>query len=153
MYCRFPSRSRLSTARRVLLLATLVGAPLAAGCGADCTGQFVPHCPGPGGAECVNGAWRCFLYDLSASAGADMSRIPCGGAICSSGQVCITPCCAVDAGTCPPKVCGTLASPTLPGCAYLKQNCCDPVSPPLGQCDSTCFASISNGEASCHCGP
>jgi hypothetical protein len=57
--------------RTILLVA--VAAALAAGCGLDCAGQSIPHCPGPGGAECVNGAWRCVLYDQSGEVPPDFS--------------------------------------------------------------------------------
>jgi hypothetical protein len=51
----------------------LVAIGLAAGCGAECGGRSIPHCPGPGGAECVDGAWHCFLFDLSGEIPPDLS--------------------------------------------------------------------------------
>jgi hypothetical protein len=50
-------------------------ATVASGCGADCSGQSIPHCPGPGGAECVDGLWHCFLFDLPAQRPADFSAV------------------------------------------------------------------------------
>jgi len=56
------------TMSRLPLLVLLLCSAVASGCGSECASQSIPHCPGPGGAECINGEWHCFLYDLPASA-------------------------------------------------------------------------------------
>jgi hypothetical protein len=58
-----------------VLLAGVVALALGTttGCGLDCSGQSIPHCPYPGGAECVNGGWYCVGFDLSGAVAPDFS--------------------------------------------------------------------------------
>jgi hypothetical protein len=54
-------------------LLVAVAAAFAAGCGLDCSGQSIPHCPSGSAAQCVNGAWQCLANDLAGQPPTDFS--------------------------------------------------------------------------------
>ncbi|MDB4970093.1 MAG: hypothetical protein JWN44_5782 [Myxococcales bacterium] len=70
---RLGARYDASPVRVIFFLVFAVTVSAAAGCGVDCGGQSIPHCPFPGGAECINGGWYCVGLDLSGEAAPDLS--------------------------------------------------------------------------------
>jgi hypothetical protein len=46
-----------------LLPLLLLGAVASSGCGNDCEGQSVPHCPFSSSLQCIDGAWQCLPND------------------------------------------------------------------------------------------
>jgi hypothetical protein len=56
-----------------ILVTVAFAVALATGCGLDCSGQSIPHCPSGSAAQCVNGAWQCLAIDLAGQSPVDLS--------------------------------------------------------------------------------